>query len=223
MAAAYRIHKTIRDMLIFSEHDLIKNPPFSKLDLISCRNLLIYMGAELQKKLMPLFHYALNPGGMLVLGSSESVGDFVNLFAPVERKSRIFQRQAHDFGPHRMGIPGLFERPPGNEIARRAGKRRAERQQTSAARDRRTRPPGALLPGWRAGQRTRRHPLPAGPHRPVPGTDSGRGQHEYLQDGSRRVARRSDDRSASGCVAGIANAPPGLTREKRQAILRPSI
>jgi two-component system CheB/CheR fusion protein len=117
--STYRIHKTIRDMLIFSEHDLIKNPPFSKLDLISCRNLLIYMGAELQKKLMPLFHYALNPGGMLVLGSSESVGDFVNLFAPIERKSRIFQRKAHDFGPHRMGVPGLFERPPGTEIARR--------------------------------------------------------------------------------------------------------
>ena len=63
--STYRIHKTIRDMLIFSEHDLIKDPPFSKLDLISCRNLLIYMDAELQKKLMPLFHYALNPGGML--------------------------------------------------------------------------------------------------------------------------------------------------------------
>jgi two-component system, chemotaxis family, CheB/CheR fusion protein len=118
--STYRIHKTIRDMLIFSEHDLIKNPPFSKLDLISCRNLLIYMGAELQKKLMPLFHYALNPGGILVLGSSESVGDFVNLFAAIERKSRIYQRQAHDFG-HRMGIPGLFERPVGTEIARRAG------------------------------------------------------------------------------------------------------
>ncbi len=119
--SAYRVHKTIRDMLIFSEHDLIKNPPFSKLDLISCRNLLIYMGAELQKKLMPLFHYALNPGGMLVLGSSESVGDFVNLFEPIERKSRIYQRKAHDFGPHRMGILGLIERPPGNEIARRVG------------------------------------------------------------------------------------------------------
>jgi two-component system, chemotaxis family, CheB/CheR fusion protein len=119
--STYRIHKTIRDMLVFSEHDLIKNPPFSKLDLISCRNLLIYMGAELQKKLMPLFHYALNPGGILVLGSSESVGDFVNLFAPVERKSRIYLRQAHDFGPHRMGIPGLFERTLGTEIARRPG------------------------------------------------------------------------------------------------------
>jgi two-component system CheB/CheR fusion protein len=119
--STYRVNKTIRDMLIFSEHDLIKNPPFSKLDLISCRNLLIYMGAELQKKLIPLFHYALNPGGMLVLGSSESVGDFLHLFAPLERKSRIFQRKAHDFGPHRMGIAGLFDRPPGNELARRAG------------------------------------------------------------------------------------------------------
>jgi two-component system CheB/CheR fusion protein len=119
--STYRIHKTIRDMLVFSEHDIIKNPPFSKLDLISCRNLLIYMGAELQKKLMPLFHYALNPGGILVLGSSESVGDFVNLFAPVERKSRIYQRQAHDFGPHRMAIPGLFERPLGTELARQPG------------------------------------------------------------------------------------------------------
>jgi two-component system CheB/CheR fusion protein len=119
--STYRIRKTIRDMLIFSEHDLIKNPPFSKLDLISCRNLLIYMGAELQKKLMPLFHYALNPGGILVLGSSESVGDFVNLFEPVERKSRIYRRKAHDFGPHRMGIAGLFERPPGNEVIQRAG------------------------------------------------------------------------------------------------------
>jgi two-component system CheB/CheR fusion protein len=118
--STYRIHKIIRDMLIFSEHDLIKNPPFSKIDLISCRNLLIYMGAELQKKLMPLFHYSLNPGGMLVLGSSETVGDFVNLFEPIERKSRIFQRKAHDFGPYRLGIPGLFERAPGNEIARRS-------------------------------------------------------------------------------------------------------
>jgi two-component system CheB/CheR fusion protein len=119
--STYRIRKTIRDMLVFSEHDLVKNPPFSKLDLISCRNLLIYMGPELQKKLMPLFHYALNPGGILVLGSSESVGDFVNLFTPIERKSRIFQRKAHDFGPHRVGIPGMVELPPGNEIARRAG------------------------------------------------------------------------------------------------------
>ena len=206
--STYRIHKTIRDMLIFSEHDLIKNPPFSKLDLISCRNLLIYMGAELQKKLMPLFHYALNPGGMLVLGSSESVGDFVNLFAPIERKSRIFQRKAHDFGPHRLGIPGLFERPPGNEIARRAGSGTFGENKLPLHQIAERDAPGTLLPGWRAGQRTRRHPLLAGPHRTVPGTDPRRGQLEYLQDGSRRVARRFDDRFAPRCVAGNSNAPP---------------
>jgi len=87
----YRIHKGIRDMLVFSEQDVIKDPPFSKLDLISCRNLLIYLGADLQKKLIPLFHYALNPGGVLFLGSSETVGEFVNLFAALERKSKLYQ------------------------------------------------------------------------------------------------------------------------------------
>ena len=75
--SAYRIHKGIRDMLVFSEQDVIKDPPFSKLDLISCRNLLIYMGGDLQKKLIPLFHYALNPGGFLFLGTSETVGEFM--------------------------------------------------------------------------------------------------------------------------------------------------
>ena len=90
---AYRIHKGIRDMLIFSEQDVIKDPPFSKLDLISCRNLLIYMGGDLQKKLIPLFHYALNPGGMLFLGTSETVGEFVDLFATLDRKSKLYQRK----------------------------------------------------------------------------------------------------------------------------------
>ena len=79
--SAYRIHKSIRDMLVFSEQDVIKDPPFSKLDLISCRNLLIYMGGDLQKKLIPLFHYALNPGGFLFLGTSETVGEFGGLFS----------------------------------------------------------------------------------------------------------------------------------------------
>ncbi|MBF0529923.1 MAG: PAS domain-containing protein [Deltaproteobacteria bacterium] len=90
---AYRIHKGIRDMLVFSEQDVIKDPPFSKLDLISCRNLLIYMGGELQKKIIPLFHYALNPGGWLFLGTSETVGDFVDLFATLDRKSKVYQRK----------------------------------------------------------------------------------------------------------------------------------
>jgi chemotaxis methyl-accepting protein methylase len=71
--SAYRIHKGIRDLLIFSEHDLIKDPPFSRLDLICCRNLLIYLGADLQKQVAAIFHYALRPGGILFLGTSESL------------------------------------------------------------------------------------------------------------------------------------------------------
>jgi two-component system CheB/CheR fusion protein len=89
----YRIRKDIRDMLVFSEQNVIKDPPFSKLDLISCRNMLIYMGPELQKKIIPLFHYALNPGGYLFLGSSETVGEFGNLFTPLDRKSKVYQRR----------------------------------------------------------------------------------------------------------------------------------
>jgi two-component system CheB/CheR fusion protein len=113
--SSYRIRKTIRDMLIFSEHDVAKDPPFSKLDLISCRNLLIYMGNELQKRLLPLFHYALNPGGILVLGSSESVGEFGKLFTTIDRKAKVYQRTATDFTLQRSGVARLFPRLPDTE------------------------------------------------------------------------------------------------------------
>ena len=100
-------------MLVFSEQDVIKDPPFSKLDLISCRNLLIYMGGELQKKLIPLFHYALNPGGILFLGTSETVGEFADLFAALDRKSKLYQRKEDVHGAQRpaMGrfLPPLTE------------------------------------------------------------------------------------------------------------------
>jgi len=107
---AYRVHKSIRDMLVFSEQDLIKDPPFSKLDLISCRNLMIYLGADLQKKLIALFHYALCPGGMLFLGTSETVGEFVDLFAPLERKAKLYQRKEDFQGAQRAAL-GRFLAP----------------------------------------------------------------------------------------------------------------
>jgi two-component system CheB/CheR fusion protein len=91
-AGVYRIRKTIRDLLVFSEQDLIRDPPFSRLDLISCRNLLIYLETSLQRKLMPLFHYALNPGGVLFLGSSETIGDALTLFSPLDRKWKLYAR-----------------------------------------------------------------------------------------------------------------------------------
>jgi two-component system CheB/CheR fusion protein len=88
----YRVHKRIRDLVTFSEQDVTRDPPFSRLDLISCRNLMIYMGPELQKRLIPLFHYALKPGGMLFLGSSESVGEFAELLPAKDRTAKLYQR-----------------------------------------------------------------------------------------------------------------------------------
>jgi two-component system CheB/CheR fusion protein len=92
--SAFRAIQALRDMLVFSVQDLIRDPPFSKLDLISCRNLMIYMGAELQNRLLPIFHYALNPGGSLFLGSSETVGSFGELFDTTDRDARLYRRQA---------------------------------------------------------------------------------------------------------------------------------
>ena len=91
--SAYRVNKGLRDMLVFSEHDLIKDPPFSRLDLITCRNLLIYLNATLQQKVIPLFHYALRSGGVLFLGTSEGVGEFSESFTVVDRKAKLFLRR----------------------------------------------------------------------------------------------------------------------------------
>jgi two-component system CheB/CheR fusion protein len=90
--SGYRIHKTVRDMLIFSEQNIIKDPPFSRLDMIVCRNLLIYLDGELQKKIIPMFHYALNPSGYLFLGTSESIGDLGDIFRVNDRKHKIYER-----------------------------------------------------------------------------------------------------------------------------------
>ena len=111
-ASAYRVHKVIRDMLVFSEQDLIKDPPFSRLDLLSCRNLLIYLGSELQRKLIPLFHYALNPGGVLFLGTSEGVGDFGDLFAVLDRKNKVYQRKQDFPGMQRAATERFSFLPP---------------------------------------------------------------------------------------------------------------
>jgi two-component system CheB/CheR fusion protein len=91
-------------MLVFSEQDLIKDPPFSRLDLISCRNLLIYMGGDLQKKLIPLFHYALRPGGFLFQGSSETVGEFGDLFGVLDAGAKLYQRKEDINGAPRAAL-----------------------------------------------------------------------------------------------------------------------
>lgn len=113
----------IRDMIRFSGHSLIKDPPFSKVDLVSCRNLLIYFDDKLQKTVMPLLHYAIRPGGFLFLGSSETVGRFDSVFASVDQKARLFER-----------LPGSPTYPiplPGERRERRPAVTTAEVQKNS--------------------------------------------------------------------------------------------
>lgn len=88
----YQVGKEIRETVVFAPQNLIMDPPFTKLDILSCRNLLIYLAPELQKRLLPLFHYSLNPGGILFLGSAETIGTFTELFAPLNAKARIYRR-----------------------------------------------------------------------------------------------------------------------------------
>ena len=144
----YRINKEIRDMVTFAVQSVIKDPPFSKLDLISCRNLLIYLEPELQKKVFLLFHYALNPDGLLLLGTAESVGELTDLFHPFEKKQKIF-RHIQQPEPRRV----LFDIPHADTHAypamsaqpREAGMPRARQFAGPGAKYR----AGAFCPGLR--------------------------------------------------------------------------
>ncbi|MBI2909487.1 MAG: PAS domain-containing protein [Chloroflexi bacterium] len=107
----YRVRKDIREMVVFAVQDVLRDPPFSRLDLISCRNLLIYLDRELHRKLLPLFHYALNERGVLFLGPSETIGEFGDLFEVLDKKWKIFARKT----PAQIGHPGL---PPAMVLAR---------------------------------------------------------------------------------------------------------
>lgn len=89
----YRVKKVIREMIVFAPQNVIKDPPFTKLNLLCCRNLLIYMDSPLQKKVMPIFHYSLKDDGVLFLGSSESIGQFSDIFSPLSKKWRVYKRK----------------------------------------------------------------------------------------------------------------------------------
>ncbi|KAB2897352.1 MAG: chemotaxis protein CheB, partial [Kofleriaceae bacterium] len=114
----YRIKKEIRDTVVFAKHDLINDPPFTHLDILSCRNVLIYLQPALQRELLPRFHYALGPGGLLVLGVSESVGATADLFAPVDAKAKVFRALAT---ANRAPLPGLPVRTTSSPSELRAG------------------------------------------------------------------------------------------------------
>ncbi|WP_192359231.1 CheR family methyltransferase [Mesorhizobium mediterraneum] len=102
---SYVLTNEVRELCVFSPHSVVRDPPFSRMDLVSCRNLLIYLGSNIQNRVIPIFHYALKPGGYLFLGTSESVSQHDNLFATVDKKQRIFQAREHA-SPH-MRLPML--------------------------------------------------------------------------------------------------------------------
>jgi two-component system CheB/CheR fusion protein len=142
----YRVNKTVRDVCIFARQDLTRDPPFSKLDLILCRNVLIYLGAELQKRLMGVFHYALRPTGFLALGHAETIGLHSDLFSLVDKKHRIYQRRAasspalhfpvdHPAAPLLSGKRGSPPVHPTRSIQQEAGRIIQERYA----------PPGVIL------------------------------------------------------------------------------
>ena len=180
----YRIKKEVRDPVVFASQNILVDPPFTKVDILCCRNLLIYVNVETQKKLLPLMHYALNPGGLLVLGSAESTSGFGHLFSPLDKKWKVFQRIEV---AGRLGI----EMPASRSPTERHRPRSSRKQGTGHGHSLHG-PAGALgllRPSLRGGQFRGRHHLCQRAHRKVPGAPFREGQPQCLCDGPRGAAR----------------------------------
>ena len=115
---SYQIKKEVRDVVIFALHNLTKDAPFTKLDLLVCRNLLIYLSSELQRNIIPVFHYALNPGGLLLLGPSENLTGFQDLFSPLDVKWKISRRSDGPASLTRLvSFPFSLAQPPASQMS----------------------------------------------------------------------------------------------------------
>jgi two-component system CheB/CheR fusion protein len=106
----YRVNTEIREMVVFANHNIIMHPPFTKIDILSCRNLLIYMDNELQKKILGLFYYSINPEGYMVLGSAETLGTQSHFFTAIDSKLKIFKRAGATTAPELIDFPSSFSR-----------------------------------------------------------------------------------------------------------------
>ena len=180
----YRIKKEVRDLVVFALQNMLVDPPFTKVDILCCRNLLIYLNVEAQKKLMPLMHYALSPGGLLILGSAESIGGFDRLFAPLDKKWKVFQRrEVLRTAPHRNACVRVAPRARGSARNRETPRTRHGHYLRGPADA-----PGFLRPSLRGGHCRGRHRLRERTNREVPGTLFGKSQRERVCDGPRGAA-----------------------------------
>jgi two-component system CheB/CheR fusion protein len=110
--SSFVVNSAVRELCIFSPHSVIRDPPFSRMDLVSCRNLLIYLGQDVQSRVIPTFHYALKPGGFLFLGTSEGIGQHGDLFLTIDKKNRVFQARVDPTGQRRQIMVGDDRRGP---------------------------------------------------------------------------------------------------------------
>ena len=149
MDAGYRVNKRVRDVCIFARQDVTRDPPFSRLDLILCRNVLIYMGADLQKKVMTVFHYALKPTGFLMLGHSETVGSYSDLFAVADKRNRLFQKRANAIPSMELSgdYPTLLPAEPRRMLVPARDEGRAVQQEAERLVQDRYAPPGVVIDG----------------------------------------------------------------------------
>lgn len=196
--AGYKLKREIRDSVVFAAHNVIKDPPFTRLDLLSCRNLLIYLEPELQHRLIPSFHYALRPGGVLFLSPSESIHSHPELFTAIERKCKFYRASDTDAAPRlKANVDMAWTRSAGGitRYHRRTGGRGCDRQgQQRQLRQRRRaeheRPAAELRAGLGHHRQPRQHPLRAWRHRSLPAPGPRPGQQQRGRDGTRRPATR---------------------------------
>ncbi len=130
--SGYRIKTEIREMIVFAQHNIIMHPPFSKIHLLSCRNLLIYLDNELQQKVLTLFYYSLNPNGILILGSAETLGSQASLFIPVDSKLKIYKRSTTVMSPELYDFPSSFSKTQPVQMEKQLPAKSTQNLQTMA-------------------------------------------------------------------------------------------
>ena len=203
----YRVSKQIRDLCVFARQDLTRDPPFSRLDLVMCRNVLIYMNPVLQRKLIGLFHYALQPDGHLVLGQAESVGPQMGLFSLVDKRARIYRKKS-DYGvarretqPREYPVAPEMPRPPAGQPSMDPDRGNASRSQPLD--------PRSLFAGRRRGGFGSADCPGAWTDRRVPRTGPRRCQPEPAENVARGSALRRAERVPGGAQVQATGSPGG--------------